>query len=137
MCSAKKSRTNKSLIIFLVLSIIMTVISILQVIINMHELRPVWLIAILLIPIPIYVFVVVAISLDLVKQDYLIIHGRIITRSENKIVVQLLNGKMKTFRLKNDFLDAIDVENDIEIVFYKRTRAVIGLKNRGTHEKYT
>ncbi|TXK78383.1 hypothetical protein [Paenibacillus sp. N3.4] len=124
-----KRRTDRSLTLFVILSMIMTFISALQVAANMYEGRPVWFIDILLIPIPIFAFMTVVIFLDLVKQDYLTLQGRIKARSENKIVVHVGNGKMKTFRLRNEYVDAVDVENDIEIIFYKRTRAVIGLTN--------
>ncbi|WP_166243167.1 hypothetical protein [Paenibacillus turpanensis] len=124
----KDTKSKASLQLFLVTSLILTLTSSIQVFVNILQERPYWLVTLLLFPIPFFIFSAIMISLDLAKQDYTTLQGRVITKGKDIIVVRIEHGKDKKFRVKNDLINDLVEETDIEIQYYKRTKAVISIK---------
>ncbi|GGH20088.1 hypothetical protein [Paenibacillus segetis] len=122
-------KTKTSLQILLFISLLMTFITFIKGFVNTVLERPNWLVALQLSPIPIFMFAAVVISLDLVKKDYVTLKGRLKSKVRNKIVVKVNSDVDRKFTVKNDLMNDISEDNDIEIQYYKRTKAVISIKS--------
>ena len=128
----REKETKTSLQLFLFSSLMMTFIASIQIFINILQERPYWLIILLFSPVPILIFTAIMISLDLAKRDYLTLRGHVKTKSGNKIIVNLQTGKDKKFRINNDQMTqmtSISEDEEIEVEYYRRTKAVIKIKN--------
>ncbi|WP_433942811.1 hypothetical protein [Paenibacillus sp. SN-8-1] len=124
-----KSKAKKTLQLLLFFSLLMIFNASIQLFINVLQERPNWLILLLLIPISIFIFIAIIISLDLAKQDYISVLGRLNSRKGNLIKISTINGERKKFRVNNNQMKNIDENIDIELHYYKRTKAVINIEN--------
>lgn len=91
--------------------------------------RPPWLVVLQIFPFPILVFIAIVISLDLAKQDNVTLRGRVKSKVRNIIVIIVDNGMDRKFTFKNDRMKDINVDDYIELQYFKRTKAVISVKN--------
>jgi hypothetical protein len=121
-------KTKTSLQLFLFFSLTMTLITAIQIFVNVLQDRPYWLVVLLFLPIPLFVFTAIMISLDLAKQDYLTLQGRLKNKSGNKITIKSIVGNDMKFRINNDQIKDIRENKEIELEYYKRTKAVISIK---------
>ncbi|RUS47933.1 hypothetical protein [Cohnella sp. AR92] len=124
-----KSKAKKSLQLLLFFSLIMIFNSSIQIVINVLEDRPNWLILLLLIPNLIFIFIAIITSLDLVRKDYLTVFGRVDFKKGNIIKINTIDGEYKKFWVNKDLLKDIDENTEIELHYYKITKAVINIKN--------
>ncbi|PYE41862.1 hypothetical protein HUB98_28645 [Paenibacillus barcinonensis] len=124
-----ESKTKKTLQSLLFFSLLMIFNASIQIFINVLQERPNWLILLLFIPLPVLVVLAIIISLDLAKQDYITVLGKVNIQKGNLIKISIVNGKEKKFRINKDRMKDIDVNIDVELHYYKRTKAVINLKN--------
>jgi hypothetical protein len=125
----RKTQTQTSLQLFLCISLLMIFITSIQIFVNTVLERPHWLVALQLSPIPMFSFIAVVISLDLAKQDYVTLQGCVKSKARNIIVVKVDSDKDRKFTIKNGLMNDISEDDDIEIKYYKRTKAVISIKS--------
>jgi len=126
-----KLKTIKSLKSSLLLSVICIFISLIGLFSNVivqNAQIPNWIILIQIIPLPVFLIILTMISLDLVKQDYVTIKGRLVEKKIYTVGVLMENGKVKKFRANEEFVNEIKelkLQQEIEIQYYRRTKAVI------------
>jgi hypothetical protein len=128
-----KSKTIKSLKLLLFTSISFSFLALMQVLLNIIQHHPAWLIYLPLLLLPIFLFLTGMISLDLINQDYVTLNGKLIEKIKlwNKsfsIKVSKDGGKIQKFRLSKDFaetLKELEVDQRIELQYLKRTKAVV------------
>ncbi|MFF2889639.1 hypothetical protein [Paenibacillus sp. NPDC057967] len=92
---------------------------------------PTWIILIQIIPLPIFLIILTMTSLDLVKQDYVTIRGKLVEKKVYTVGVLMENGKVKKFRAHKEFVKEIKelkLQQEIEIQYYRRTKAVTQIK---------
>lgn len=115
----------------------MAFITLVQVFVNVIEQRPTWLISILIIPVPVFLSITVIISLDLKKQDYISLQGKLIEKKGymnkgNFIKVMIIqDGKLKAFRINKEFdevMNDIEIDHGIELQYFRRTKAVVQIR---------
>lgn len=126
-----KSKITKTLKILLLLSVIFAFITLFQIFANIIGQRPVWLIILQIIPLPFFLFILTIISLDLVKQDYVTIKGKLVKKLEYTVGILIGNGEVKKFRVNKAFVKGINelkLNQEIEIQYYRRTKAVTQIK---------
>jgi hypothetical protein len=125
----RKTQTQTYLQLFLCISLLMIFITFIQIFVNTVLERPHWLVALQLSPILMFSFIAVVISLDLAKQDYVTLQGCVKSKAQNIIVVKVDSDKDRKFTIKNGLMNDISEDDDIEIKYYKRTKAVISIKS--------
>ncbi|OBZ14468.1 hypothetical protein A8L34_11055 [Bacillus sp. FJAT-27264] len=125
-----KERTAKSTLqVFLFISIVFIITSSIQLLLNIVQERPTWLLTLVSLPIPMFVFLAVVIILDLAKQDFMVLKGRLTTVNGNKVVLKISNGRVKKFNITSRQIRELEKDKDIEITYYKRTKTVINVTN--------
>ncbi|MFF2015899.1 hypothetical protein [Paenibacillus sp. NPDC058177] len=125
-----KERTAKSTLkVFLFISIVFIITSSIQLLLNIVQESPAWVLTLVSLPIPMFVFLAVVIILDLAKQDFMILKGRLTTVNGNKVVLKISNGRVKKFNITSKQMRELEKDKDIEITYYKRTKTVINVTN--------
>ncbi|WNR44073.1 hypothetical protein [Paenibacillus roseipurpureus] len=132
----KERQTQKSLKVFLFISLMMTFNAAIQIFVNMYEGRPYWLIGLLFLPIPVFIFTAIMISLDLVKQDYVTLRGRLVAKKGAKIILRPQLGEVRKFRIGADQMQEINENDEIELTYFKRTKAVVSIGNLNRGEGF-
>ncbi|NUU64297.1 hypothetical protein [Paenibacillus agri] len=125
-----KERTAKSTLqVFLFISIVFIITSLIQLLLNIVQERPAWVLTLVSLPLPMFVFLAVVIILDLAKQDFMILKGRLTTIRGNKVIVKTSNEREKKFNITSNQMRELEKDKDIEITYYKRTKTVINVTN--------
>ncbi|MFE4711726.1 hypothetical protein ACFRAM_12700 [Paenibacillus sp. NPDC056722] len=125
-----KERTAKSTLkVFLFISIVFIITSSIQLLLNIVQEGPAWVLTLVSLPIPMFVFLAVVIILDLAKQDIITLQGRLTTVNGNKVVLKISNGRVKKFNITSRQMRELEKDKDIEITYYKRTKTVINVTN--------
>ncbi|RJE83912.1 hypothetical protein D3P07_24180 [Paenibacillus sp. 1011MAR3C5] len=129
-----KSKTIKLLKSSLLLSVICIFVSLIGLFSNVimqNAQIPTWIILIQIIPLPIFLIILTMTSLDLGKQDDVTIRGKLVEKKVYTVGILMENGKVKKFRAHEAFVKEIKerrLQQEIEIQYYRRTKAVIQIK---------
>jgi hypothetical protein len=78
---------------------------------------------------------IIIISWDLIKKDFITHTGRFIRNNGNTISVLKENGKIKKYRINYELfvkMRSMEVNQEIEIVLFRRTRAVAQIHLRSS-----
>jgi len=89
---------------------------------------PLWIIVIQIIPLPVFFIILIMNSFDLIKRDYVTARGKLVAKKIYTVEILMENGEVKKFRANDDFvkeINQLELQQEIEIQFYKRTKAVI------------
>jgi hypothetical protein len=115
----------------------MTGVTSLLLFVNLIEDRPYWLIFLLSMPVPVYLVTGIIISLDLIKKDCVVFHGRLHIKGSNAISVKMNDGRSERFRVNKTIIKDLRNKTDVEVEFFKRTRAVKGIRTKNVEEDRT
>ncbi|MFC3750726.1 hypothetical protein [Paenibacillus sp. GCM10012306] len=125
-----KERTAKTkLQIVMFMSLMFIIISLMQLFASILLERPTWVLIVQFFPIPIFVVIAIVIILDLAKQGFMIFQGQLVNRRGNIVIVKTSDGREMKFKITTDQMKEIQNDKDIEIRYYKRTKAVINITN--------
>lgn len=107
------------------LMITFTLITTLALLTNLDQ-KPLWLFILQIVPLPIFLVLLSMICLDLYQKDYVTIKGELIEKKEYTVWILTENGKVKKFRANEaSEIKELNLHQEIEIQYYKRTKAVI------------
>lgn len=125
----KDIKTKSALKLLLFILLLMIFINSIKLVVDTVLERPHWVVMLQLPQIPILFVIAIVIYLDLAKQDDITLQGLVKSKVRNRVVITVESGIDRKFTIKNDRMKDIHEDDNIEVQYYKRTKAVISIKS--------
>lgn len=120
-----REQALRTLKLTLFYSVLSTFIALVNLSIQIIELRPWWLVTISCLPIPAFLILLTVIGWDLRRQEAVVIRGEVIGKDGSRLQVAGEQSVRRRFRVRPQDISDIEVHARIELELLKRTRTVV------------